>query len=147
MLSIYSLKRKMVLVGTMIFASLAVAMMAQPAHAQNIAAVRRSVVSDGHGSRVFSIDSSGRMRAAGDSELEITRLGDDGSLSGKYYTSGTRAPSSTNVTGSITIVRGALNVCRISFTVSQTGGLVLNETLFEGAIRLGGAREPWFAFM
>jgi hypothetical protein len=130
----------------MIFASLGVAMMAQSVHAQNIAAVRRAVVSDGHSSRFFTIDSSGRMRGPGDLILEITSLNDSGALVGKYYASGRSAPASTNVTGSITIVRGALNVCRISFTV-QTGSTFPNETVFEGAIRLGGARETWFGFM
>jgi hypothetical protein len=147
MLSIYSFNRKTVLVGTMILASLTVAMTAQSAHAQNIAGVRRAVVSDGYGSRFFTIDSSGRMRAAGDSILEITRLGDDGSLNGKFYASGTRAPSSTNVTGSINIVSGTTSVWRISFIVSQASGPFANETAFDGAIRLGGPRELWFAFM
>jgi len=147
MLSIYSFKRKTVLVGTMMFASLALAMMAQPAHAQNISAVRRAVISDGYGSRFFTIDTSGRMRVAGDFKLEITQLGDDGLFNGKYYSSGKGTPSATNVTGRINIVRGTNNVCGISFTVSHTGSLFPNETVFQGAIRLGGVREPWFGFM
>jgi hypothetical protein len=147
MLSIYSFKMKKVVVGIMIPACLAVAMMSQSARAQTIPAVRRTVVSDGYGSRVFTIDSSGRMRIDGDSILEITRLDDDGSLRGKFYSSGKSAPASTNVTGSISIVPGSTSASRISFTVSQTGGWFANETVFEGAIRLGGAREPWFGFM
>jgi hypothetical protein len=145
MLSTYSFKRTTFLVGTMIFAGLAVAMMAQSVHAENMAGVRRAVVSNGSGSKVFSIDTSGRMRGAGDFILEITRLEDDGSLVGKYSASGKAAPSSTNVTGTITIV-GVTNI-RISFTAGQTVGQFTSLTVFEGAIRLGGAREPSFGFM
>lgn len=147
MLSIYSFKRKMILVGAMIFASLTVAMMAQSAHAQDIAAVRRAVVSNGKGSKLFRIDSSGRMTRDGDSILEITSLDDSGSLVGKYYPSGKPAPASTNVTGSITIVGATRSAIRISFTALQMEGLFASGTVFEGAIRLGGTREPSFGFM
>jgi hypothetical protein len=153
MLSIYSFKRKMVLVVTMILASLAVTMMAQPAHAQDIVAVRRSIVSTAPGSKLFSIDSSGRMRRGGDFTLEITRLDDSGALVGKYYSSGTPAPATTNVTGSINIIRGGAatgtigNAIGISFTVTQRAGFGVNETVFEGALRVGTSREPSFGFM
>ncbi len=147
MLSTYSFKRTTFLVGTMIFAGLAVAMMAQSVHAENMAGVRRAVVSNGSGSKVFSIDSSGRMRGAGDFILEITRLEDDGSLVGKYYASGKAAPSSTNVTGTITIVGTTNSTFRISFIALQAVGQFTSATVFEGAIRLGGAREPSFGFM
>jgi hypothetical protein len=149
MLRIYSFKRTTVLVGTMIFSGLAVAMMAQSVHAQNIAAVRQAVVSDGHGSRVFRIDSSGRMTKAGDFILEITRLteltNNSAALVGKYYASGSRSvPASTNVTGSIEVTNSAI---RISFTAAEAVGLFSSLTVFEGAIRLGGARDPSFGFM
>jgi hypothetical protein len=150
MLSIYSFKRRTVLLGT-IFASLAVAMMAQSVHAENIAGVRRAVVSNGSGSKVFRIDSS--VGKGGDFLLEITRLADDGSLDGKYYPSGQVAPSSTNVTGSITIVGTTNSAIRISFTTSQSTSitpgtkLVVSETIFQGAIRLGRVGEQSFGFM
>lgn len=152
MLSIYSFKRKTVLLGTMIFASLAVAMMAQSVHAESIAGVRRAVVSNGSGSRVFRIDSS-VGKGGGDFLLEITRLADDGSLDGKYYPSGQVAPSSTNVTGSITIVGATNSAIRISFTTSQSTSItpgksiVVSETIFQGAIRLGRVGEQSFGFM
>ena len=155
MLSTYSFKRTTFLLGTMIFAGLAVAMMAQSVHAQSIAAVRGAVVSDGLGSKIFRIDSSGRMREGGDFILEITRLtqltNSSGALVGKYYAAGKAAPASTNVTGTVNIVGDGQNVCRISFTVGSTVGSPLgsltNETVFEGAIRLGGTRDPSFGFM
>jgi len=142
----------------MIFAGLAVAMMAPSVHAQSIAAIRGAVVSNGTGSRIFRIDSSGRMRGAGDFILEITNLtqltNDSGALVGKYYASGKAAPAATNVTGTINLVRGGQNVSRISFTVDSTvgptpgfPGSLTNETVFEGAIRLGGTRDPAFGFM
>jgi hypothetical protein len=87
------------------------------------------------------------MRGAGDFILEITRLEDDGSLVGKYYASGKAAPSSTNVTGTITIVGTTNSTFRISFTALQAVGQFTSATVFEGAIRLGGAREPSFGFM
>jgi len=135
----------------MIFASLAVAMMAQSVHAENIAGVRQAIVSNGMGSKIFRIDSSGRMREAGDFILEITNLtqltNDSGALVGKYYASGKGAPSSTNVTGTINIIGVTNSAIRISFTASQTEGLFVSSTVFEGAIRLGGARDPSFGFM
>jgi hypothetical protein len=148
MLSTYSFKRTTFLVGTMIFAGLAVAMMAQSVHAENMAGVGRAVVSNGSGSKVFSIDTSGRMTRGGAySFLEITRLEPDGSLVGKYYASNTAAPSSTNVSGTIIIIGATNSAIRISFTALQAVGMLASTTVFEGAIRLGGARDPSFGFM
>jgi hypothetical protein len=146
MFSIYSFKWKTVLVET-IFTSLTLMIMAQSVHAQSIAAVRRAIVSNGNGSRIFAIDSSGRMTMTGDFIFEITRLGDDGSLEGKYYPAGKIAPPATNVIGTINILGRLPNTFRISFTVRQTGTPFPNETVYEGAIRLGGLREPRFGFM
>ena len=146
MFSIYRFKQKTVLVWT-IFASLAVMTMVQSAHAQSIATIRRAIVSNGNGSRIFAIDTSGRMIMTGDYILEITRLDDAGSLEGKYYPAGKIAPSATNVIGSINIVGRFPNSLRISFTVSQAGTPFPIETVYEGAIRLGGVREPGFGFM
>jgi len=141
MLSIYSFQRKTVLVGTMILASVAVAMMAQSVHARTIASVRRAIVSNGAGSKVFSIDTTGRMATSSNYVLEITTLNDDGTLVGKYYSPGKLPPASTNVAGSISIVRGI----RITFTVTERAGLGVNETVFEGAIRLGTRDVPFMA--
>lgn len=147
MLRLYDFRRKTILVGTMIFASLVVAMMAQSVHAENMAGVRRAIVSNGVGSKIFSIDTTGRMGGTGNFILEITRLGDDGALVGKYYLFGEAVPASTNVTGSINIIGATNSAIRISFTASRMEGLFANATVFVGAIRLGGTREPSLVFM
>jgi hypothetical protein len=148
MLRIYSFKQTMVLVGSIILAGLAGAMMAQSVHAQNIAAVRQAVLSDGHGSRIFRIDSSGRMTSQGDFILEITQLtqltNNSATLAGKYYGSGKSVPAAPNVTGSVEVANSAI---RISFTAGQAVGQFASSTVFEGAIRLGGERDPSFGFM
>ncbi|MBD0373630.1 MAG: hypothetical protein ICV60_22540 [Pyrinomonadaceae bacterium] len=150
MLSIYSCTRKRFLAGTLVIAAgLAVALFAQTAQAQDMAAVRRAIVS-ATGSRAFLIDTTGRTGSA-ESILEINRLDDSGALVGKYYAPGTQSPTATNVTGTVTITPatapGTRNGIGISFTVTQRGGLFVNQTVFDGAILISGtARQP-FAFM
>src|SRR5882762_312726 len=119
MLSSYKFQRKAVLLGTVLFASVVVALMPQSAHAQTIATIRGAVISDGMGHKVFSIDTTGRMGVSGNVVLEFSTLNDDGSFVGRYYPAGKSFRASTNVTGSITITRGI----RISFTVREPAGV------------------------
>lgn len=147
MLSIKSFKRTFGLVGTIIFGGLVLAMMAQSVQAQSIASVRRAIVSMDWGQKVFVIDRAGQMGRHGEYLLEITRLNDDGSLVGKYFRFKGPIPESTNVTGSITIggIAGGGGIA-IRFTVTEPAAIGYNETVFEGAIRLGGTREiPFMA--
>jgi hypothetical protein len=138
MLSIGNINRKTVLVLSVVLANLVVAMIAQSAHAQSLDQIRRAVVSTGSGTRIFSINTTLRMGEPGNAILEITTLSADGSLVGKYYRAGTGTPEATNVTGAITIGRGI----RISFTVTEPAAIGSNDTVFEGAIRLGGPPDP-----
>ena len=158
MLGIYRFEKMRFLVRTIIFASICVAMMTGLTQAQTISAIRQAVESNGRGSRLFLIDSSGGMSGDNAFALEITRLDNSGSDSasfvGKYYRSGKSAPASTNVTGSINIVRGAiaLSAIRISFNVTESmsipsGGSLINETVFVGALKLTRMRKHQWGFM
>lgn len=122
------------------------------AAAQDIAAIRRAVVSNNPGAVIFDIDTNGLR--GGEGVLEISRLDNSGSFVGFYYP-GTTRPVSTNVTGSITIVRaadGAVtgNAVRISFTVSDRTGTrpgfpgLVNTTIYDGAIWMGLSGNPSF---
>lgn len=110
--------------------------------AQDMAAVRRAIVQSSSNPVYFNIDTTGQM--VEQNSLEITRLDDSGALVGFYRASGAPRPASTNVTGTITIVRAVVgattgNAIRISFTVStRTGTIpaVINTTAYEGAIKL-----------
>jgi hypothetical protein len=123
--------------------------MTTTAGAQDIAAVRRALVSADN-SLVFAIDSTGAMR--GGTNLEITRLDDSGAFVGFYYTEGSPRPRSANARGSITIVRATApggNAVRISVNISQAGGSfggrgLVNTTTLDGAIRLGSSSRPTF---
>ena len=132
MLGIHDIRRKALLIGSAMFASFFVLMSAQTAQAQSIEDVRRALFPPSGPSRAFRIDTTGRGPA--NQILEITTLRSDGSLEGKYHAISTPAPAATNVTGSITITRGI----RITFTAREPmPSGVVNETVFEGAIRLG----------
>ena len=142
MLGIHNIKRTALLIGSAMFASFFVVMSAQPAQAQSIEDVRRALFPPTGGGRAFNIDTTGRGPA--NKILEITTLRSDGSFEGKYHATGTPAPAATNVTGSITITRGI----RITFTAREPmPSGVLNETVFEGAIRLGPRGDSFYGAM
>lgn len=119
MLNIRGFKRRVVSIVPMVFAGLIVAMTAQVAHAQDIRAVRREIVFTRENQRRFDMNFSGSMRA--DATLEITSLNDSGSFAGKLDI-GTVHPSSDNVSGTITIIRGSgpagRNALRITFSTT-----------------------------
>src|SRR4051812_32794217 len=104
MVKIHNSKRKVVLIVPMVFVGLMAALMTQVAHAQDIRAVRGEIVFTRENQRRFDMDFSGGMRA--DATLEITSLSDSGSFTGKL-SAGRVQPSTDNVTGTITVVRGA----------------------------------------
>jgi len=134
MSGIHNIKRTALLISSAMFASFFVLMSAQTAQAQSIEDVRRALFPPTGGGRAFSIDTTGRMGGSWNRILEITTLRSDGYLEGKYHATGTPAPAAANVTGSITITRGI----RITFTAREPmPSGVVNETVFEGAIRLG----------
>ena len=123
------------------------------ADAQDIAAVRRAVVSGDGSLFIFTIDSPGR--SGGRTNLEITRLDSSGSFVGLCYPSqNSPRPSSPNLTGTITITRGTAggaNGIKITASTSSTsaGGLpggrgLVSTTTYEGAMRLGSASNQTF---
>ena len=99
MLSTYSFKRRAILVVTMIFATLAVAMMAQSASAQEITTIDSARMHLATGNS-FQIDTGGL--GGGEYSFRITRLNDDGTFVGKYFRNGI-GPRDPNVTGKIRI--------------------------------------------
>lgn len=122
------------------------------ADAQDIAAVRRAVVSAEHGSAIFVIDTMGTT--SGRNILEITRIKDSGSVVGFYYVEGASRPARANVMGTVSILRSTAalgrNGIKILFTASSApipllgrGGIV-NTTAFEGALWIGSTPSATF---
>ena len=139
MLNILDFKRRMVFIVPMVFAGLLVAITAQVAHAQDIRAVRREIVFSRENQRRFDMDFSGSMRA--DATLEITSLNDSGSFAGKLNI-GTVHPSSDNVSGTITIIRGGGRVGRNALRITFTTTLETRLELIGSSTAPGSERTP-----
>jgi len=145
---ICDVKRRMVLVATLFFASVIGLTTTRVAHAQDIRAVRQEIVMTTENRRLVEFSFYGSLGV--DATLEITRLDDSGSFVGHFYITRTPRPSTPNVTGTVNIVRGtgvgSRNAVRISFTATQeassnipgpAGRIVIRSVYtFEGALRL-----------
>jgi hypothetical protein len=148
---------------TMILLALVAALSAATVSAQDMGAVRRTIVGRPE-TTAFLIDLNGDMTP--DMELRIDRLADttrdSASITGRFNRAGMSAPSprAPNVTGTITIVRAGAdsvrgNAISITFTATERVGSPLfgqTATLtFTSALRLNppqGSGQPLsFAFL
>jgi hypothetical protein len=133
---------------TIILSALFAALSAVAASAQDMGAVRRTIISRAE-TTAFLIDLNGDMRP--DAELRLDRLvdttRDSASITGRFNRAGTSAPSlgAPNVTGTITIVRAQAgsvtgNAISITFTATErVGAPILRQTAahtLNGALRL-----------